>query len=48
MRLQLQKVNAQKALIEFKNELIWKFIEEKKTYEDKIKQQLESAACEEL
>ena len=30
MRLQLQKVNAQKALIDFKNEVIWKLIEEKK------------------
>lgn len=37
IRQQLKKVEAQKALIEFKNEVIWKIMEEKKICEDNVR-----------
>ena len=48
MRLQLQKVHAQKALVKFKDELMWELLKEKKEAEEKVKQQMEEAAYQEL
>ncbi|KAL4468003.1 hypothetical protein ABPG72_015873 [Tetrahymena utriculariae] len=48
MRLQLQKASAQQALIDFKNEVIWKILEERKEQEEEVKTKMEKAASEEI
>ncbi|EGR29141.1 hypothetical protein IMG5_162440 [Ichthyophthirius multifiliis] len=48
LRLQLQKADAQNSLIEFKNQIIWKLLEDRKKTEIDIKQNMENAANNEI
>ncbi|KAM3142964.1 hypothetical protein pb186bvf_005027 [Paramecium bursaria] len=48
LRLQLQKASAQSQLLEFKNEVIWKLINDKQVDEEKLKQELERQAAQEI
>ena len=48
LRIGLSQYQAQKQLIEFKNELVWRLMNEKKQEEENLNNQLDKEAREEL